>query len=980
MQNARWGAVRRAVLMLHVAFCLVHFAPAAPASAQTNAPLIADVVIEQEGAAVTDPVILGLLKTAPGTALDMRDVRESISHFMSLNRYEDVQVFQEPAAGGVRLRYVLRPAHPIDRVEYRGSLGVDESVLRAAIASRFGAAAVSARVEELQRQLLQFYRDRGYIAATVTPRIEQTHLPDRASLVFEIAAGPRSAIASVDLENVPAGEREAVVAEAGLRPGLPYDAAAIQAALDRHQAALRARGYYQAQAAHFATFDPGGGARVAVTLDRGPLIAVAFEGDPLPEDARERLVPIEAEASADEDLLEDSSRAIENYLKAAGHRDALVDYERVPAGDDALTITFRVSRGPRYVIELATVSGNTVIGTGEILQALRVEPGSPFVQQNVDDGLAAVRNAYRARGFTRPELRAAPRVLPDGAGDRRVELVVAVEEGPRARIGMVAVDGNRVFTDDELRAMMTAAPGRPFNEVEVATDRDRIDLEYRNRGFDSIVVEPRVTLVENDTRADVQFVITEGPQVFVDQVIILGNRRTSVETIARELTLRSGEPLGYDRLLESQQRLSALGLFRRIQITPLVHPGEARRDILVQVEEAPPTTLGYGGGLEGTFLLRATGEGGQAEERFEVAPRGFFEIGRRNLFGKNRTINLFTRVSLRSRDARSDDDPQRLLPPDSSYGFHEYRVLGTYREPRLLNSRVDALVTGIFEQARRSSFNFRAREARAEAGVRLSPRYSMAGRFSFRHITLFDEQFGEDEAPLIDKLFPQVRIAKLSTSLIRDTRDDVLYPNRGSFAVADAELAARAMGSEVGFVKSFVQAFTYVPLPSARRTILALGARVGAAHGFALAESGSAESGGGEAGEVLLPASERFFAGGDTTVRGFSLDRLGDENTIGGTGFPTGGNGEIVLNAELRVSVLGNRAEVVGFVDAGNIFERASDLDLTNLRPAVGFGGRYRSPVGPIRVDLGFNVDRRELTPGTLERGYVLHISLGQAF
>ncbi len=129
-----------------------------------------------------------------------------------------------------------------------------------------------------------------------------------------------------------------------------------------------------------------------------------------------------------------------------------------------------------------------------------------------------------------------------------------------------------------------------------------------------------------------------------------------------------------------------------------------------------------------------------------------------------------------------------------------------------------------------------------------------------------------------------------------------------------------------------------------------------------------------------LPASVRFFAGGDTTVRGFSLDRLGDARTISPSGFPTGGNSEVVLNAELRVSVLGRRAEVVGFLDAGSVFPRATDLNITKLRSAAGFGFRYRSPVGPIRVDLGFNLDRRELVPGQLERANVLHISLGQAF
>ena len=128
-----------------------------------------------------------------------------------------------------------------------------------------------------------------------------------------------------------------------------------------------------------------------------------------------------------------------------------------------------------------------------------------------------------------------------------------------------------------------------------------------------------------------------------------------------------------------------------------------------------------------------------------------------------------------------------------------------------------------------------------------------------------------------------------------------------------------------------------------------------------------------------LPASERFFAGGDTTVRGFALDRLGDESTISDTGFPKGGNGVIVLNSELRVAVT-KRVQGVGFVDAGNVVARASDIDLFDLRTAAGFGIRIGTPVGPIRLDLGFKLDRRELSPGRLERRSIWHISLGQAF
>ncbi|MGH9203153.1 MAG: BamA/TamA family outer membrane protein, partial [Vicinamibacterales bacterium] len=399
----------------------------------------------------------------------------------------------------------------------------------------------------------------------------------------------------------------------------------------------------------------------------------------------------------------------------------------------------------------------------------------------------------------------------------------------------------------------------------------------------------------------------------------------------------------------------------------------------VRVEEARATSIGGGGGVEGGLRLR-TGDQGQAEERFELAPRGFFEIGRRNLWGKNRAVNLFSRVSLRSRDI-AENGVQPADPADrSKYGFQEYRVVGTFREPRVFDSDADMLVTGILEQAIRSSFNFVRREARAEVGLRVSRIYSLAARYSFERTQLFDEKFLPDEKPLIDRLFPQFRLSTFSGTMLRDTRDDVLDASRGTLLLVESDLAARVVGSEVGFVKSYVQGSSFYRFPNSRRIVLALNARLGAAHGFPR-EVSRIDSTGATVVDVVedLPASERFFAGGDTTVRGFSLDRLGDEQTIGASGFPTGGNGVIVLNSELRVGVFGP-LQAVSFLDAGNVVARAGDLDVRDLRPAAGFGFRYRSPVGPIRIDVGFNLDRRELRPGQLERRTAWHISMGQAF
>ena len=978
-----------------VLFCLLltlTFELRTCARALAQAPTVTEARVEQEGQPVTDPLILGLIETTAGAPLSIADVRESITHLASLTLYEDVQVYQEPAGGGVRLRYVLFPIHAVDRIEFRGMLGLPEGDLRRAIAERFGAAPPASRAEDVVRALQLVYRDRGYLEPRVAPGIEITHNPDRASLVLQIDSGPRAVIRDIELDAGP--DVRAAFANTGIGPGQPYDAAVIQAQLQKYETMLRGRGFFEARATHTVSY-AGNGAIVRVVIDRGPNVSVAFSGDPLPESDRDRLVPIRAEGSADEDLLEDSSRAIEDYFHARGYRDAMATYVREESADGgALTIRFTITRGPRYVVDGVSINGNTVIPAAELSPLVRMKAGDPFVQATLDAAVRGVRGIYRQRGFTRATVMPGVGVLPGAnrtgapavatAGDRHVQVSVDIMEGPRTLVGSVEITGHTVLSSDQIRAMLTAVPGRAYSEVEVASDRDRIDLEYRNRGYESIVVEPRLMLADGDTRANILFTVSEGPQVIVDHVIIVGNRRTRTSTIERELTLKPGQPLGYAARIESQQRLSALGLFRRITITELQHESEPRRDVLIRVEEAPPTTVGYGAGLEGSTKLRPTGPNGQPEERFEFAPRGSFEIGRSNLWGKNRSVDLFARASLKSRDVVVSNTGERLVTPGkgSGYGFNEYRVLATYREPKVFNTRADVLFTGILDQAIRSSFSFRTREVRAEAGWRLARSYSMSGRYSFQHTKLFDQRFTPDEDPvLIDRFFPQVRLSKVSHSMIRDTRDDLLDPTKGRLFALNSDVAGRAIGSEVGFVKTFGQLFNYYRLPVAHRIVLATAARVGVSHGFPRAVQVVNPDGSITPGTVRddLPASERFFAGGDTTVRGFSLDRLGTAETISTSGFPTGGNGEVVLNAELRVGAP-KGFTVVTFLDAGNIFRHASDLSFMDLRPAAGFGLHYKSPVGPVRVELGFNLGPRQLVPGVLERRTVLHISLGQAF
>ena len=607
------------------------------ASAQT--PTISEVRVEQEGQIVSDALVLSLIETQVGELLSIADVRESITHLTSLTRYEDVQVYQEPAGNGVRLRYVLFPIHAVDRVEFRGMIGLPEGDLRRAVTERFGAAPMASRAPDVVRALQLVYRDRGYLQPRITPRLELTHNPDRASMVFDIDSGTRVLIQRIEFDTE--SDDRAVLTSARLRVGQPYDAAVVLEQLQKYETTLRGQGFYEARATSSVDFAENG-AVVRISVDRGPHVSVAFSGDPLPEADRDRLVPIRAEGSADEDLLEDSTRAIEDYLHERGYRDAMAPYVRDDTPKE-LTIRFTITRGPRYLVDDVSITGNMAIPTADLAPIVRLKSGDLFVQATLDGAVAEIRTTYRGRGFTRAMVMPGVAVLPARAGaeaneDRRVQASIDITEGPRTLVGTVEITGNMVLGDDRLRTMLTVVPGRAYAEVEVASDRDRIDLEYRNLGYENIVVEPRVMLADGDTRANITFTVREGPQVIVDHVIIVGNRRTSASTIQRELTLKPGQPLGYAARIESQQRLSALGLFRRVSITELQHESEPRRDVLVQVEEAPPPTISYGGGLEGGARLRPTGPGGQAEEHFELAPRGSFEIGRNNLWGKNRWL------------------------------------------------------------------------------------------------------------------------------------------------------------------------------------------------------------------------------------------------------------------------------------------------------------------------------------------------------
>jgi outer membrane protein assembly factor BamA len=336
----------------------------------------------------------------------------------------------------------------------------------------------------------------------------------------------------------------------------------------------------------------------------------------------------------------------------------------------------------------------------------------------------------------------------------------------------------------------------------------------------------------------------------------------------------------------------------------------------------------------------------------------------------------------------------RVAPGDPEhdgrgFGFSEYRMTGTYRERHAFRSDSDLLISLTSEQAVRTTFNYARQVTSAELLHRLNPQVSISGRYALEFTRLFDERIPPDEQPVIDRLFPQIRLSMLSAGVSWDRRDNPLVPTRGTLASADAELAAEAIGSQVGYIKGFFQLSGFRALDSRARSVLALRAQLGVARGFRdpvpiIGPDGAplTSANGQPLTEVDVPISQRFFAGGGTTVRGFQLDRLGAPEILNPDGLSLGGNAVTVFNAELRrvvATLLRRNLALVGFVDAGNVFARASDVEFGRLRGATGFGVRYDSPLGPLRLDFGFKKSR-EVIGDRRERGWEYHLSIGEAF
>jgi len=945
---------------------------------------VAEVRVEVEGQLQADSALLALVEVRTGDLLSVASIRQTMDNFGRLARFEDVRFLVADGPVGLVVTVVLEPRLPIDQLAFEGALGLPAGDLDRRVRELYGGLPpATANLRNVERVVERALNDEGYLSARASAETVRVAGTERSALVVTVSAGQRAIVSAVRLDNQsPLSDRQ-VRERTGVAVGEPYRPRAIATALAGLRDELSRMGYYSAYANPQVTESPSRtSVEVELLVGAGPRIRLEWAGDPRPRGNVNDLVPIQREGSADEDLLEDADALVRSALTSDGYRNAEVYHTREQRGDE-LVITFHVSRGRRYRVERIDVPDGLALESDTIRRALGLENGDPIDDARVLEGMNRVALEYHRLGYY--DVAAVPDYTedPSRSTDAEAWLVIHpnITEGPRGLLRSVEIEhtgGDPRVPVADLRSVMRSKPGEPY--AVAAMYFDRVDLEtlYQNRGFRTARVEVAEPVFdESGTVVNLLFRVTEGPQIIVGELTVVGNRRVSSDTILERIALQVGEPLGPGAINESRRSLAELGI-SRVSFTEQPRPdGDNRAHVIISVDEAPATTVGYGGGVEVGTRPRSVA-GSRIEDILEVAPRGFVELSRRHIGGRDRTVSFFGRVSLKRATITE------LADNGGVFGFIEYRTTVAYRERRAFDTDSEILFGVTSEQATRTNFNFLRRVVNAELLHRVTPTVSVSGRYGLDFTKLFDELIPPEDQPAIDRLFPQIRLSTLSTGVFWDRRDSLVSPTEGTFVTGDVEMALTAIGSQVDYVKTFFQALRLTPLTEDARFVLATRAQLGLARAAERTVEPEVPPVDPLVDVALddLPASRRFFAGGGTTVRGFQLDRLGVPEILNDEGLSNGGNAVLILNAELRTRIgnlFGRRLIGVGFLDGGNVFRRVSDIDLSRIRGTAGFGVRWDSPLGPLRLDAGFKLTRLVFN-GRPERLWELHLSIGEAF
>jgi outer membrane protein insertion porin family len=689
----------------------------------------------------------------------------------------------------------------------------------------------------------------------------------------------------------------------------------------------------------------------AFKIEQGPVVEVEVAGASISQSKLKRFVPIFEEHVVDDDLLNEGRRNLRNYLQSQGYFDAQVRYQRSSDSQQTRTdVVYQVKKGEKHDLAAVIIEGNHYFDTPLIRERMQVEPQGwllshgRYSQEMLDQDVENIKNLYRENGFEQVEINA--QVQDDYRGHMG-EMVVRlqIQEGQQTRVASLQIEGNEHVAESELQPMLTISEGQPFSLSNVAIDRDTIANYYFNSGFPQVVVQASTQPVAGEpTRMQVTYKVQEGPQVFVDDIQLLGLKYTRRGMVRRQFQIHDKDPLSQSGMLDTQRRLYDLGVFNEVKMAVQNPEGAARyKDLMFQFQEAKRWTFNVGFGVE----IQSDSFGGRPDPQGKTgaSPRVSFDVNRVNFGGRAHTLSLQSHV-----------------------GGLQQRVLLSYDAPRFLARPNLRLTVSTFYDNAVDVRTFTSE--RLEGSIQLEQVLSKAStllyRFAYRRVRATDLVVSADQIPLFSK---PVRVGMPSVTWIRDHRDDPIETHNGNYTTLDAGVASSYFGSEAAFGRVLAQNTTYHPFGK-KKWVLARNLRIGMAEPF-----GST---------TALPLPERFFAGGGNSLRGFAINQAGPRDLS--TGLPLGGNAVIQNNLELRtppvaLPLVEKYLSFIFFHDAGNVFASTSDMfhslarwsqknprlcesqataaqcDFNYISHSVGAGIRYRTPIGPVRLDVGYNLN-----------------------
>ncbi len=909
-------------------------------------------------------------------------VDATIAALEKTGKFKQIQLQVAPEANGVRVLLVLQPAIYFGIFKFPGAENFSYSRL-VQVASYPPEAAYNADdIERSQQALQTFFRQEGYFEAQVRSETRIDSRQKLANVIFHVALNRRSKFGDVDILGTTPAETAKLTKNlrsfwarlrgSAIRPGKNYRLKTITNATNFLQGALEKQGWLAAQvkltgAEYIAATNR---ADIHFDVQPGPIIHVRIEGAHVWSWKKKSLLPVYQGVGVDSELVQEGRQALASYFEGKGYFDVKVDskFQKQSSGD---LIVYQIAKGNKHNVQSVKIVGNEGEPSSALMAQVTVQQKHFLSRGKYSQALvrASTKNiaaVYRSEGFS--DVKVTSAVANKG---KNVSVVFHIDEGPRDIVDALKIEGADTLPQAQYApGGLKLAPGKPYSQKLVQDDRKNILARYLELGYLTANFRETATSVskQNPHRVNVVYHIYEGPRVITAKVLTLGRVYTQQRLIDQDVsTIVPGQPLTETKLLTSESNLyNHTGVFDWAEVDPKRQiTTQTNEDVLVKVHEAKKNQITYGFGFEiinrggnipsGTVALPnlppigLPGNFTTSQQTF-YGPRGTFQYTRNNVRGKGETLSL-----------------------TGFAGRLDQRGGAYYIDPNLRWSKWRSTLALTVEHNGENPL-FTSQQELASYQIQ-RPLDKKSTQILFLRYSFSKTNLTQIEIPaLVPADNDSIRLSTISPSFTRDTRDNPLDSHKGMLQSVELDFNSSKLGSNVDFAKLTAQVAYYKKLKKIPDNVIwANSIRIGLAQPFA----GS-----------FVPLSEAFFTGGGSTLRGFPLDSAGPQRQVQvcSTGsstdctfiqVPTGGNEQLLLNSEFRIPLpIKKNLGMVLFYDGGNVFPSVGFHDFTSLYSNnIGTGLRYATPVGPVRIDIGRNLDP---VPGISATQYF--ISIGQAF